>query len=346
MSSFGAARLDDMVSQIQRIVQDTSTARTTDIKNALNRAYDAVSAQMEWPQLVAAEESGLRSENDTLATFESGDAFCPLPQPAVTLRKLILQDVSAEPIEVIPAGRLFELAGSGLNDTGRPRFVAVVGTTAQSRPLAATGAVNAYAETNSSNDNVYSIVVEYRTANASAGMEHTEVVSGAFSTGVTLSANVVAGYSISKVSLPVGWRGNLVMRDGSGNTLMSIKNLLLPGGTTAATQHQTIARTLLRVWPVPDMDYAATIVYQRKPVKLTLDGDTPEIPVSSYLVEKVASDLLFQENKAQLAMAHDAKAGQILSSLMRQSSLGPVVAVPRHPGFLSATGVHPAQGGW
>ena len=339
MTGFGTAPLALMVSEVQRIVQDTSTARQTDIKKSLNRLYDQVGAQFEWPQLIAADETGLRKLNATPKTFVAEDAFVPMPHSAVTVKSVHFQDIGTEPLEIVPAGRLYEIAGSNPTQTGRPRYLAKVGVTAQFVALESDDSVTLIDETSASNDNVNSVTVEYQRAGGVSLVEQTEVVTGAFSAGVQLSSTVQSGYSISKVHLPIGWAGNLAIYDSTDVLLVNIHALVAPGGTTLAGQTRTVATTLMRAWPVPDADYAATIVYQRKPIALTLDSDTPEIPVSSYLIEKVASDLLMQENKGQLAVMHEQRANAMLASLMRQSSLGPVVAVPFRGGLLGMTGV-------
>ena len=339
MTGFGTAPLALMVSEVQRIVQDTSTARQTDIKKSLNRLYDQVGVQMEWPQLIAADETGLRKLNATPKTFVGEDAYVPMPHAAATVRGVHLQDVSHPPIEIIPAGRLYEIAGANLNMVGRPRYLAKVGVTAQFVALDEDDSVTLINETSASNDNVYSVTIEYQRAGGVSLVEQTEVVTGAFSAGVQLSSTVQSGYSISKVHLPIGWAGNLAIYDSSDVLLVNIHAILAPGGTTMAGQTRTVATTLMRAWPIPDADYAATIVYQRKPYALTLDSDTPEIPVSSYLIEKVASDLLMQENKGQLAVMHEQRANAMLAAFMRGSSLGPVVAVPYRGGIMGMTGV-------
>lgn len=346
MVGFGMSPLSAMVTEVQRILQDTSLARVTDIKAAINRALDTVSAQMEWPQLVFADETGLRKLNADITTFIAEDPYVPMPHEAATIRSIIFQEVGCDPIKIVPAAELYSIAGSSIAQTGRPRYAAKVGVTAQFIALDDDDSVTLIDETSASNDNVNAVTVEYQRAGGVTQVGQTEVVTGAFSAGVQLSGTVKAGYSINKVHLPVGWVGNLAIYDSGDVLIVHIHNILAPGGTTLAGQTQTIATSLFRVWPTPDADYPATIVYQRKPSALTLDSDTPEIPVSSYLVEKVAGDLLLQENKMQMGMIHDGKAERMLAAMMRQSSLGPVVAVPMGGGFLGATGVHPTRGGW
>jgi hypothetical protein len=339
-SSLGVTTFSETVSEIGELVHDTSTARKTPIKQAINRAYDAIAARFDWPQLIFVDESGQRRLSGTaVSTFEDGEAEVPLPYNATDIRSLRLQyqDSTRAPIEVIPAQELYDKIGSKITTTGRPRKAAIIGTTAQFKRLTADDTPVVSSEV-SGNDGVASVRIEYTKANAVFAEPSVTTLTGNFSAGVAFPNAVLAGYPIRSVTLPSGWKGAFFIKDSSANNITVIRSVQQPSNQ-ANNEVRVASNMLLRLDRVPDTDYACTVIFMRRPRKLVDDNDVPEIPVSTYLVEKVAAEILRQQNKKAIAAHHESEAAAFVGSVMRQHHRGPMVATPMRGSFTSQSGL-------
>lgn len=341
MTSLGWQNLSDMISEVGRIVGDSGTGRRRPIKDAIGRAYDAIAAAVEWPQLVAFDDSGVRTlGTTTVASLEAGEAEAPAPFFTGKLRSISLIGHDVPAIEITQPGVMADLAGSQFTASRRPAYAAQIGVTAQTLRLSTAGTILAFStDAVTANDATHSVVVEYRGSLAPIGHESTINVTGAFSTGVTISASIqaAAGYPISKVTLCNGWKGNFQIRDQSSNHLVSVFSDFLPS-TVSHTESRTICKPLYRFWPVPDQDYGLIWTWWRRPRRMTLDGDTPEIPVSSYLVAAASAEILRHMDKLQAANFQDGKAEQFVRLLLRQNNRGPMNVIPKGGNFVSMTG--------
>lgn len=338
MASLGHSPLSVMLSEIGRLVEDPSTALKTTTKEALNRAYDGVVAQYEWPQLALTDETGLRKRDDTPKTLVSGEAEFPLPVDAAQIRGLFYQDGSGEQIEVVSLPSMYQMLAGDTTRTGRPLVAAIIGTTPQHRRLAASGNLTAICPDSDENDGLLSPVIEYQVAAGMSGQQTRLPLIGVFSVGVTIMPAAAAGYPISKVHLPDAWQGGFRVTDSSGNVLVDIRAVVEPQLATASPTPRTYANTLLRAMPTADADYGLTVACQRRPQALDADGDVPEIPVSTYLVEKVAAEILRQKGEMDKAQFHEAEAATYLARLIRQASPGAQSPQPNRPNFALATG--------
>jgi len=319
MTSLGYASFTDILTEVGNFALDTSATRKTVIKAAVNRKLAFAAQQFAWPQLLIADATGLRKGNDTaLATFESGESEFPLPFTAGRLHAMHFQVDHTGFIEVVSAAELFERAGSQLNTTGRPAYVAQVGTTAQIRRLATSGTVRVNSDV-ATNDNTQTVRVYFRRGSSLTGERTFEDVAGAFSTNVAISSSVAAGYPIEMVSLPSAWAGTCKILAADDTELVVIPPAEWP--TTASNaSSQIISHPLCRCWRVPDADYKMTVIYKREPVRLVEDGDVPEIPVASYLIEAGIAEVLRQRGKSTEARLHDAEAGAQLRAAIAQNS--------------------------
>jgi len=331
----GYTTFDSMIDEVGRIVGDTSTGRRVPIKDALRRHYDTIAAAVEWPQLVAFDDSGLRTLGaTTVASLEAGEPEAPAPFDAGKIRSIMIQGQDAPAIEVVQPGFLVEVAGSQLSTASRrPVYAAQIGVTAQTLRLEADDALTAWAPDTSQNDNTQTVRVEYRTSDAPLGHESFALIQGIFSTGAAMSGTVAAGYSISKVTLAVGWAGAFELRDGDGNVIVHIASDMQPATNTLLSQRKTRSRPLYRFWPTPDTDYGLTWTWWRHPRRLQNELDAPEMPVSAYLIEAAASDILQHMDKAQAAMIHQGQADKFVRMLMRQNNRGAVQVLPRGGNF-------------
>lgn len=339
MTSLGWQTFSDMVSEVGRIVGDSGTGRRRPIKDAMMRAYDSIAAAVEWPQLVAYDDSGLRTLGVTsVASLEAGEPEAPAPFYAGKIRAIQIQGSGSSPIEIVQPGMLAELAASQATLSTRPRYAAQIGITAQTLRLSAAGQLSVFSPDTAGNDNSLTVVVEYRTSTAPMGHEATAKVTGTFSTGAALSgvATAAAGYPVSKVLVPSGWAGGLQIRDGSSNQIVDADAVILPATTTLA-EPRVIQRPLYRFWPTPDQDYGLTWTWWRRPRRLVDDLDTPEIPVSSYLIAATSAAILYQMDKSREAMLQEQVADRVARSLLRQNNRGPIHVIPRMGNFALGT---------
>ena len=335
----GYVTLDTMIHEVGRIVGDTGAGRQVPIKEALRRHYDTISAAIEWPQLVAFDESGLRTLGDTtVASLEESEPEAPAPFDAGKIRSIMLQGIDVPAIEVIQPGHLAELAGSQLNTVRRPMYAAQIGVTAQTLRLPNSSSLTAWSPDTAQNDNSKNVRVEYRTSDAPLGHESLVQITGIFSAGVAIAGTAAAGYSISKVTLPVGWAGSFEIRDEDDTVVVHIASDVQPATSTLLSQRKTRCRPLYRFWPVPDQDYGITWTWWRSPRRLIDDLDTPEMPVSAYLIEAAAADILSHMDKAQASQQHQNKADAFVRMLLRQNNRGPIQVMPMGGNFISATG--------
>jgi hypothetical protein len=339
-TTLGWQTLSEMVAEVGTLVHDTTTARQTPIKSVINRAYDAMVGRFDWPQFLVVDETGLRVAGETsIKTFESGNAEAPLPFGLDGVSEFWLQYQDATDIlPIVTPKELYERAGSGLNTPGRPRFASVVGSTAQTARLAADGLLTAKSDS-ASNDNVLMPRVLYIPASSSFRAVVTESLSGAYATGVSLGSSSLAGYTVQQVILPTSWKGNFTLEDGSGNMVCRIDAMVVPV-SAGSSPARVVGNALLRLWPVPEKDYAMTLIYRRRPRPLVNDDDAPEIPVATYLVEKAAAEILRQMGKPELASTHEYEARDYMRAMMRRHAPRPAAAKPYRGSFLGASGVH------
>jgi len=319
-SNLGWQTFADIVAEVGVLVHDTNVARQPVIKAIINRAYDSIASEFDWPQFVEVDETGTRriSTSATAATFEAGQAEAPLPYSlaAISSFELQYQDTSAPRIPIVDPATLYEAAGSALTTAGRPRMAALIGQTAQTDRLPASDTLVVKA-TQPTNDNMLTLRVRYLATSGSYKESFSESLTGSFSTGVSLYAPSIAGWSVQQVVIPATWEGNVRVEDTSGNAVVFISSPYRPPSAGSPVD-RAVSSPLLRLWPVPDIDYAVTVTYRRRPHRLVNDDDAPEIPVASYLVEKAAAEILRQQNKPDLGAQHEIEGMRFLRALHRR----------------------------
>ena len=340
-------RFADLVSEVQDIVSDDSTTTTRMIKDALNRRYAEISRDAEFNELLATEETGLRrTSTGTVAAFVSGDPFFPLPWNCTRVKSLHFQaDTFDNKIDLVDATELFTRAGSQLLTTGLPCYASIVGETAQYQQVSAAELVTV-ATTTTANDNSQTLRVNYQRSFNYPGVYNWQDLTGLFSAGVALQEQVATGYPIKEICIPEGWVGGLTATGVTSATeIVAIRNLELPA-TNVNETYQVAKRLLYRLWPVPDQDYLVTTVYWQRPNRLTEDGDTPLIPVSGWLVEMAAGDILRSQEKAGLAREHSAAAAQLVRAVLASDKQAQrTVIVPYMGNFVTGNGYGSWRGG-
>ena len=339
MTSMGMMTFTQMVTAVGRLVNDPSTGRQVQIKDALNSAYMFAASTMEWDQLLVADETGLRKRGDsTLLTFESGEAEAPMPWGAQSIRSLQYQSISTSAVEMVTPGELFERAGSQLSTSGRPCYACVAGRTAQYQRLPAAEAMKFKA--GSTNANLVARV-HYLQSTGHIGNENFEDLTTATWTSLVMSGGVqAAGWPITRVSLPSTWANVFQGYRNDGTTLiLEIDRSEIPVTATNST-YLVADRPLLRLWPVPDKDYAMTVVYYAMPQRMTEDEDQPIMPVADFLTYKAAATVSRIKGDHSSAGNFDSEAGASLTGVSRgEKKFGRAQAVPFRGNFLHQTGM-------
>ena len=134
---------------------------------------------------------------------------------------------------------------------------------------------------------------------------------------MALGTTVPLGYPLRMIVLPSGWHGTLTVKDGSSNTIVTIAGVEEPPSATNTAQ-QIIARSLMRLWPVPDAAYVLSLVWWMEPTRLSEDGDVPLIPVAPYLVHKAAAAAFLQMDKTADAAREESEAQAAIMAAIGQ----------------------------
>jgi len=329
----------DMTDEVQGVIQNRSLTKKDKIHKAFNRFYQDAWSAYDWRQLETHVELGLRKYDDTLADLEAAQGHFPLPFNCEIVKQIQLYDPTAGPLAERSMAEIAKARGSKLGQQGRPCFWTQVGTTAQYRELSATGTCTALSSDSGNDSPVERVVrVKYVSSEGQAGMSFWEDLAGDFTTGIALSLPVLAGWNIQSVELPAGWVGDFTIEDGSGNELVKVQSGEAPV-TTANNHYRRWARILGRVEPTPDADYKAVITYDRVPLGLMEDLDSPEIPVCGYLVDMAIARLLREDGRADEAPAFERTAEITLRRAAKASPDKNRGAIPRGRNILWATGI-------
>jgi hypothetical protein len=340
MTSLGLSTFTDMVSLVGRLVNDPSTGRQTQIKDAINAAYHWAATNRQWDQLLAADETGRRALGDSnLKTLEASESEAPMPWGATRLKSLFYQDSHQRPIELIETAELYERAGGDLSVTGRPLYAAVIGKTAQYARLPASEAMKFDSDVSNANEVVR---VEYTGSTGHVGRAGTfeDLTTGDWTSMVTSSGSQLAGWPITRISIPSTFEGDFRAYRNNGTTkLVEIKADEIPN-TNPSSTYVIADRMLLRFWPVPDADYGLTVVYYRLPRRLTEDEDQPEVPVADFLAYRAAAAISRIKGDHQSAQQFDAEAMAAWSgSATEGTPRGNVTVRPARGGLLGGAGV-------
>lgn len=340
MMNLGTQLFTDMVTEVGRLVDNTSTNLQSSIKTALNNALGVAEIANEWEQLVRVDESGLRDRADTtLKTFVDTQAQAPMPWNARTIISMQYQDAAAEPIEILDQETFYRKAGASLNEGGRPRFACVVGTTAQYKELPASEILKFSCPT-STNANLVARI-HYVLGVGHVGDEQWEDLATAdWTTLKAMALAVVTEWPITRISLPSTWADTFNGFRNNGTTeIISIERAEAPLTATNSTQ-RVASRPLLRLLPVPDDDLALTVSYRMWHPKLTENEDQPLIPVSEFMVFKAAATIARQLHDSKQATNYSGEASLALSTLSRKTRpMSQTLATPYRGDFLGMTGI-------
>lgn len=321
-----------------RIIQDTSPTRDVSLGDACNRRLNEASSAYEWPQLIRVDETGLRNRAETdLKTFELGQAEAPMPVGCGRVKSIVLQTLGCDEVVELEQEELYQMAGGQLNATGTPRYFCHIGQTAQYRRLVTSDTVT-LTSNNALNDSM-SVRMWFKKSTAIVETDAFQDVTGSFSTGVLVDQECAEGYPIERISLPVGWHGSLNVAGSHGTDIVSMQSVEFPVAANNNMQ-RTESRQLIRVWPVPAIDYGATVIWWREMRPLTEDADEPIIPISSYLIHATAAEGFRQMGRVQEAAVQDQLAERSMYRIRHQyGNKQTLHAAPRFGDVTIQTGV-------
>lgn len=287
MGALGFMAVRDMVAEVQGLVQQTSLTHRNKVIAALNRAYDEIVADYDWPQLE-------RTADFSLA---AGSLYFPLPWEATETVSIALNSPTAVILTEESMKKLLLRAGPEVITRSVPLYYARAGMTAQKLIISTSQTLTAKSS-DAGNDApvVRSARIRYRENGAEEGRFVYADVQGDFTTGVDLPSDPAAGWSIETVALPAGWVGDFRIEDASANVYVDVDNTERLD-TTANAHYQTWSRPYVRIWPVPDATYTGFVSWQMRPPALLADDDKPLIPVSSAIVDRAVARMLRMDRR-------------------------------------------------
>lgn len=301
-----------------RFGKTTSAILDSKITNELNNALMLAATDKTWDELKRVDEVGLR-KNDVSSKVhaETSQKYIALPWNMARLFHIAAVSPVSQRLEERDAVQLSELMAASPLTEGTPKYFNFVGTTAQWDALAADGTLTCKCDTTSNNSSVVSnrvVRVYYEPTDFQSGEDEIyEDLQGTFSgAGINLSRAANSPYPIKKVILPTLWKGDFTIEDGSANNIVKLRSQ--SGVAENETGARTFARRLVRIWPVPSLDFTMHIAYQRMPLRLVDDEDTPPIPVAEFLVERATAAIWRQRRNWEAARQHEQLSREILGN--------------------------------
>lgn len=307
------------------------------LKQAINEAYFALVSQRDWPELERVDEIGLRKADDSaIATLEATEREAPMVRDSIRIKSIQTYSPSYREIRITSPAEVFRMLGASTTVSAPPELACIVGRTAQHKRIAAAGPITLKSNV-STNNNDLVVRVTYRPTDGQVGETIFEDVSGTFSgTGVTLSTQAAAGWSIESVSIPIGWDGNLTIEDAS-TTVVQIPQRA--PGASGEQHHRWYSRLLLRFAPLPDADYSAMLSYRLTPPELSDNTDVPLIPVADVLINRAAAAYFRSQRKLSIAREFEVIAERLVQSIMSNEPIDRTPSLAPRRGVLGMVGV-------
>lgn len=298
-----------MEDQILEQTGDRSTsAGLTLARNTLNRAYENVAAQERWPQLIRASEQ--------VVTYTAGGKFLYLPKSFEGTPLFIYPDNEPGTIAAIGLERAFHEYNVSANTSSEAQNWAEAGV--QGKKTDWHSAAELLTITPGSGETANGT---YFVHGISGGEEIQETVTTVTTTPADTSNSYTDLIAVSS--------------DGSHTKTVTIT------GKTSSREYATLApneRTakyrVLRLFRIPPNATQLTMYYKKTVRPLLNDNAVPEIPVSTYLVEKTIADLLRRDRRNDEAQDWEGQSNATLRRVIaREMHHGEKFrqAVPRMP---------------
>jgi hypothetical protein len=220
-----------------------------------------------------------------------------------------------------------------------PQMWTIVGETIQWKPLATNQLVKVVAS-DAANNSIATVRITYTEADGYTGETVSEKLTGAFSTGVSTTKAVLAGWNIHRIRASENWKGEIKVQQTSDDA--DIANLRAPYQPEAGNTVQRLdTRLLIRVWPVPNADYQGTVIWRHIPRKLVNASDILEIPAFSAIAYMAAADLLKVDQEFLKAREYERDATGAMTDAIAGETQKGSVSRPRMGNVMRATGFRP-----
>ena len=336
MAESGYETLSSLRTQVFELLGEASSqGRLPKIDSAINRAYTRIAASGHWPTLELVDEVGLTRPSDSARpTLLGGVAEFPMPWGSRDAT-LILQEPAGREVEQMGAAAFYR--AYAVTDSGTPKNYCIVGETVQHTKLAAADTVVITGD--AANDAAAAMRIWYRTSDNETGEVTDELfdAGSTFSTGVTTTGTLAAGYPISRIVVNDKWVGAITIARTTGATeLAKLSGPFLP--IAGSPFRRVLTRPLARLGPLPSVDTRATVVWRRQPRRLVNPTDAPEIPVGAALVYAAAAELLRVDRQFSMARDYEAKSQQALDGSEAGESRDPEIAMPLGGNLVDGTG--------
>lgn len=295
----------DIFTSVSRFSKDSSQTFQTMIKEQIDRVYQDACNRHEWAALRRCETTGL--------SFSTTSKFLYCPNYVGTVLGII--DLTAG--FYVEPSRLEYMAYQGptiFNTAGKVMTWADAGDSPRLADFS-TSAETLVVTSSSGSDTTQLVRINGIDSNSVA---ITELISVNGTSSVT-SVNTYADYhSASCDETKVG------ILTITGNTSATVYGRMGPG-------EKTIRYKRLRLFMPPSTANSLAMIYKKSPKRLIEDQDIPEIPVSTYLVEKAMGIALEYDSNWSAAAQHMQLAEQALIAAIEQDTAGSDDAIQSRP---------------
>ena len=295
----------EMYTQVGQFIQDTSTARETRIKDALNRQYLALAKSRDWNEL--------KRFTSAQVSQSGGTAFVYFPKNVDLVKKIISQ-TTPDLLTAVNPETLFDQRFIQLDESGPSIQYSVIGASPIKAPYASTAETLGFASADSGDTVDINVEVWGRVGDDE--IHETVAING--------TTTVTTSNSFDDVSR-IGVDGT---RDG----------VITMTGTTSTTAYCTIAPEdkypayqMARVWPIQSTDQSLTILYKKRVGPLVADGDAVEFPCEEALVQLAIGDILRQQHKWSPAREHERIGKEIIRDYQSQYLMQTEQAIVSNP---------------
>lgn len=338
MAESGYETLSSIRTQVFELLGESSSqGRVPKIDSAINRAYTRIASSGHWPTLELVDEVGLVRPSDAARpTLLGGIAEFPMPWGSRDAT-LILQEPAGVEVVQMPAALFYRTYA--ISDSGTPRHYCIVGETVQHTRLAAADTVVITGV--AANDSAAAMRVQYRTSDNETGEVSNELfdAGSTFSTGVTTTGTLAAGFPISRIVVNENWVGAITIVRTTGSTeIAKLNGPFLP--IAGAPFRRVLTRPLARIGPLPAVDTKATVIWRRQPRRLENPTDAPEIPIGAALVYAAVAELLRIDRQYSMSRDMEAKSQEALDGSESGESRDTEIASPLGGNLADATGAN------
>jgi hypothetical protein len=283
---------NELYTQVGEYIQDTSSARQSQIQDAINREYSKVVADIDWPQLLKV----------TTTTLPNA-ATMYLPRDVDSI-KLVSDTTRRINLDGTDTHQLYRQFASQIGNSAVPVDYADDGDHGKKADVASAETLNFVS---SSAADTTQLVRIWGTD--SAGAEQTEQI--------TLNGTT---------DVPTTLTYSDILRVSSNDTTRAGKVTVT--GVTSSTEYVDILPNEVtirykRIRISGNSSNAIVLFYKKRVQRLTYDDDIPELPISMYLFEIVVAKMYQLQRKWQPAQFHQAEAEKLkLDALATVESRG------------------------